>query len=417
MKIKIYRGTREIGGNCVELTANNGKVLWIDLGAPLDKTNTDTAYRKNKVDALLISHSHQDHWGLMESVGAEVPVFIGKLTLDLILATRLFLGNNPPDCNFRPFVKYKEIEIAGTFRVFPYLVDHSAPEAFAFVIEADGQRIFYTGDFRATGRKRTLFDHLILKPPPNIDLMLTEGTMVNRSNHLYPTEDAVETAIRNVIKMQKNITFVISSGQNIDRFCSLFRCCIKENKTLIVDVYVAWVLDQVRMVSKGTPTMDDARLMLYEDPRQLKKIEGSAYTSFRERVAKKTIGNKIFRKPGDYVYFLRCLNKKLVEKLLPYGEINLIYSQWEGYLKKEHNNYCADIINGLVAENKVKYTAIHTSGHATIEDLIILAKAINPGLIVPVHTENPEKMKIEFDKAGLLQMQIWNDRIEYQIIN
>lgn len=56
MRVKIYRGTKEIGGTCVELTADNGKVLWIDLGVPLNTQNPDTSYRNNKVDALLISH-------------------------------------------------------------------------------------------------------------------------------------------------------------------------------------------------------------------------------------------------------------------------------------------------------------------------------------------------------------------------
>jgi hypothetical protein len=36
----------------VELTAANGKILWIDLGSPLDNKNPDVEYAKNKVDAL-----------------------------------------------------------------------------------------------------------------------------------------------------------------------------------------------------------------------------------------------------------------------------------------------------------------------------------------------------------------------------
>ena len=64
MKAKVYRGTQEIGGTCIELTADNGKILWIDLGAPLDTKNPNVSYSQNKVDALLISHPHQDHFGL-----------------------------------------------------------------------------------------------------------------------------------------------------------------------------------------------------------------------------------------------------------------------------------------------------------------------------------------------------------------
>ena len=88
MKIRIYRGTKEIGGTCIELTSDNGKILWIDLGAPLDDKNPDIDYAQNKVDALLISHPHQDHFGLMEKIGPEVPVYIGQVSLELINATK-----------------------------------------------------------------------------------------------------------------------------------------------------------------------------------------------------------------------------------------------------------------------------------------------------------------------------------------
>jgi ribonuclease J len=416
MKIKIYRGTKEIGGTCVELIANNGQVLWIDLGAPLDKTNLDTSYSSNKVDALLISHSHQDHWGLMENVASDVPVFIGNLTLDLINATKLFLGVPPPNCNFQTFVPWKDILIAGTFKVTPYMVDHSSPEAFAFVIEADDQRIFYTGDFRSTGRKNKLFDKMIANPPRNIDLMLTEGTMVNRSNHLYTTEEAVEHAIQEVIKNQTNITFVVSSAQNIDRFCSVYRCCIKKHKTVIIDIYTAWVLDQVNAVSVRVPTIDADNILVFNDPRQLKKVTGAEFTSFKDRVAQKSSGSKIFYTPSQYVYFLRCPKMELVEKLLQKGgEINLIYSQWEGYLMDEHKTYATDPINNMVRDNKVKYSSIHTSGHATTDDVITLAKAINPKVIVTIHTENPAKMKDELHNAGLTEFEVWEDGKEYSI--
>ena len=90
MRAKIYRGTKEIGGTCVELTADNGKILWVDLGAPLDDKNPNIDYASNKLDALLISHPHQDHFGLMEKVETTVPIFIGELSLDLINATKIF---------------------------------------------------------------------------------------------------------------------------------------------------------------------------------------------------------------------------------------------------------------------------------------------------------------------------------------
>lgn len=211
LKVKIYRGTKEIGGTCVQITADNGKILWIDLGAPLSTTNPDTAYRKNKVDALLISHPHQDHFGFMESVGSEVPVYIGQVSEDLIKATKRFLGVNPPKCNFQRLTPWDDICILDTFKVYPYLVDHSSPEALAFVIEVDGKRVFYSGDFRSTGRKGFLYDRMISNPPKPIDLLLIEGTMIERGNPEFIDENAVEQKITEIVANQQNSTFVVSS--------------------------------------------------------------------------------------------------------------------------------------------------------------------------------------------------------------
>jgi ribonuclease J len=184
VKAKIYRGTKEIGGTCLELTADNGKILWIDLGAPLDKTNPNVDYAQNKVDALLISHPHQDHFGLMEEVGSDVPIYIGQLSLDLINATRIFRDIPQLIGNYKIIKAWESFIIANTFKVTPYLTDHSTPESFAFLIEADGKRLFYSGDFRATGRKSKVYDRMIEKPPLNIDLLFMEGTMMERTNQL-----------------------------------------------------------------------------------------------------------------------------------------------------------------------------------------------------------------------------------------
>lgn len=46
----------------------------------------------------------------------------------------------------------------GPFRVTPHLVDHSAYDAYALEVEADGRRLFYSGDIRAHGRKGALFE-------------------------------------------------------------------------------------------------------------------------------------------------------------------------------------------------------------------------------------------------------------------
>ena len=90
MQITIHRGTHEIGGNCVEIATNNSRII-LDVGMPLFKSNgephdTGSLKKKSKqqlletgilpkipglfidgqkLDAILLSHAHEDHTGLL----------------------------------------------------------------------------------------------------------------------------------------------------------------------------------------------------------------------------------------------------------------------------------------------------------------------------------------------------------------
>ena len=67
MNLTIYRGTNEIGGNCIELEFENSRIL-LDYGIPLEAMNTKD-FRvedfkpniKTKYDAVFVSHAHPDH--------------------------------------------------------------------------------------------------------------------------------------------------------------------------------------------------------------------------------------------------------------------------------------------------------------------------------------------------------------------
>ncbi|NEW78059.1 MAG: hypothetical protein GZ086_01255 [Gelidibacter sp.] len=415
MKAKIYRGTKEIGGTCVELTADNGKILWVDLGAPLDDKNPNISYTDNKVDALLISHPHQDHFGLMEKVGTDVPIFIGEVALDFINATKLFINEPQLKGNYKTIKPWQTFTICDTFVVKSFLTDHSTPEAFAFLIEADGKKVYYSCDFRATGRKKIVYDKIVASPPKDIDLFLIEGTMVERANHIYLTEESVEEGIFQVIKNQRNVSFVISSAQNIDRLISIIRACKKTGKKVVIDVYTAWLLEMLHKQSSNVPTMDWGEIKVFEHPSQMERIAEKSFDDFRARIKVNSVGNAVFNVPSDFIYFVRNPSMKLVNELRKHGKINIIYSQWEGYLKEEHKQYFTDNINALKQDKDISYHSIHTSGHATVPDLMKFAKAINSSKIVPIHTAFPKKFKIEFEKEGFANIALWDDGKEYKI--
>jgi ribonuclease J len=104
-----------------------------------------------------------------------------------------------------------------------------------------------------------------------------------------------------------------------------------------------------------------------------------------------------------------------VDKLRTKGTINIIYSQWDGYLREEHKHYCTDYINDLKKDSSISFNSIHTSGHATVPDLLKFAKAINAKKIVPIHTAFPETFKMEFEKEAFTNINLWDDGKEYQL--
>jgi len=73
----------------------------------------------------------------------------------------------------------------------------------------------------------------------------------------------------------------------------------------------------------------------------------------------------------------------------------IIYSMWEGYLDDRFKQYCAD--------KEIEIEQIHTSGHATVEDLKTFAKALNPKVLIPIHTFEASKYPELFNNVKILK--------------
>lgn len=172
LKARAHRGACQIGVSCVELEAE-GRRLVLDLGLPLEAgfdgnvALPDIAGLDGEDPSLLgvvISHGHPDHWGLVGQLAANVPVYVGAAT-ERLLAEAVFFAPTGIDLRASGHLRDHETLRLGPFAVTPFLVDHSGFDAYALLIEADGRRIFYSGDLRATGRKGRLFERLVNDPP------------------------------------------------------------------------------------------------------------------------------------------------------------------------------------------------------------------------------------------------------------
>ncbi|MBU5639077.1 MBL fold metallo-hydrolase [Geomonas sp. Red69] len=390
MNVLIHRGASEIGGTCIQLSTENTTLL-LDLGLPLSNESNSIDVSNLKPDAVLISHPHQDHFGLIDLLAPDIPVYIGELGKRLIDATRVLLGKELHSNDFHHFQSWQPFRL-GDFTVTPYLVDHSAVDAYGFLIEADGKRIFYSGDFRAHGRKAKLFDSMVGKPLKDIDLLFLEGTMIQRDNSEFPNESDVEKKIFETIRHQENISFLIFSSQNIDRVVSAYRACLHARKTLVIDIYTAWVLEQLKLVSDSTPNMEWDLVRVYSSHGHDEKLKEHPdfFGDFRKRVYKyRVTKEELTASSADFLYLGKMSSFKIIDLYRGAKPVNVIYSQWLGYLAVSNDNfYGAEAMASYRSDPQVHFVYAHTSGHATVEDLKAYAKAMNPKMLVPVHTEH-----------------------------
>ena len=246
MRVRIHRGTKEIGGTCIEAEAK-GKGIVFDVGLPLDAPDDGHEDLLPPVDGfrtadgsllgVIISHPHQDHYGLARHIRPEVPVYIGRDAHAILTAASAYVPNSHAFQNPR-FLSHKSPLELGPFRVTPYLVDHSAFDAYGLLIEADGRRIYYSGDFRAHGRKSGLFEAMIKHPPQDIDVLLMEGTTIGRTGtgKGLSSEADLEEAFVQAFSETEGIHFVWASAQNIDRIVTIYRAAKRTNRLFVIDL-------------------------------------------------------------------------------------------------------------------------------------------------------------------------------------
>jgi len=419
MHITIHRGTNEIGGTCIEVSDGKTRLL-LDLGMPLGNFQEFSAESLpnslSKFDAVIVSHPHLDHYGLIENISPELPVYIGSLSEKFIKAARLFIGEPPLKNNFKSFDTWKSFQL-GDIRITPFPVDHSAADAYSFLIEGSGQKIFYSGDFRAHGRKSVLFEHILQKPPENIDVLLMEGTMLDKENREFPDEKSIENVMLEHLRVQRGASFLISSSQNIDRIVTAYRASKRAGRVFVVDIYTAWILKEISNFSSHIPTIewDDVRVLAkgVTAARHYTTIKANPehFDKFISTLYKK--GNLITHddiKKEPKRYLIKNSRTRVLMDICDLETAGVIYSQWKGYMSEEYNPKRCRSFKELEKDPRVSFLYAHTSGHAVLKDLQRFAKAVSPKMLIPVHTEHKERYREYFDNVKLLE-----DGEEFQI--
>ena len=372
MNIIIHRGTHQIGGSAIEISTKSTRII-LDFGNEL---SLDEKYIPINLDidgvtkgipdceGIIISHYHMDHLGQLTSVFPEIPLYMGELSKEVaMIATEYqdknlylrLLGAN--------IFRGGEAFTIGDIRIRPLVIDHSAVDSYMFVIEAEGKRVLYTGDFRMHGLRSHIVEKLLKTYIGEVDVLITEGTLVSRGVNDGISEAAVLEDISSYIQDGKYV-FVICSSTNIDRIMGVWQN-MPSDKVLICDAYQKRILDTVI----NNVYYESSLYRRHDSPLVLNKGSYPKYYMDHGFVS-------LVR---GTEYFISHI------KEFPKDDVRIIYSMWTGYI--EENLALKALLDAYPTY------ICHASGHVTKDDLIKFIELVNPDAIIPVHTDNPERLE------------------------
>ncbi len=372
MNIIIHRGTHQIGGSAIEISTKSTRII-LDFGneLSLDEKYTSINLDINGVtrgipdcDGIVISHYHMDHLGQLTSALPEIPLYMGELSKEIAIISVEYqdkdlylrlLGAN----TFRG----GEAFTIGNIHIRPLVIDHSAADSYMFVIEAEGKRVLYTGDFRMHGLRHHILEKLVNTYIGEVDVLITEGTSLSRDADECISEAAVLEDISSYIQDGKYV-FVMCSSTNIDRIMGIWQN-MPTDKVLICDAYQKKILDTVInnvYYESSLYRRHDSPLVLNKGPYPKYYMDHGFVSLVR--------GTE---------YFISHI------KEFPKDDVRIIYSMWTGYI--EENLLLKNLLNTYPSY------ICHASGHVSKDDLVQLIELVDPDIVIPVHTNIPEKLE------------------------
>ena len=384
-------GVGEIGKN-LYVVEYDGRMVVIDCGVTfptpdqlgVDLVLPDMTYlaeNASRIDALILTHGHEDHIGavpwFLREVGP-VPILGTRFTLALVrgkLDEHRLLG----DAELIEVAASDPPRRVGPFEAEFLRVTHSIPDCVAVALHSPAGTVLHTGDFK--------FDHLPIGGPsarsdvPGLARLGDRGVLVmlgDSTNADVPVsgkraEEAVGPALASLFATSPGRVIVTTFSSQVDRMQQVVDAAYRDGRVVAVigrsmvrNVNVARNLgylkapDGVIISDKEIDRIPDDELVILTTGSQ-----GEPMSALR-RMANHAHPRVTIR-PGDTVVYS--------SRRIPGNELAI-----------------DETINRLVAAGARVVTPddrsdVHASGHAVRDELAWMLQLVRPRFFAPIHGE------------------------------
>ena len=385
MRITPLGGLGEIGRN-MNVIEYNGHLLLIDCGVlfpeeeqpGVDLILPDFSYIKNrldKVDALVLTHGHEDHIGgvpYLLKLRPDIPLIGSKLTLAFVEAKCQEHNQHPTMVEVKGRDKLK----VGPFNLEFVTVTHSIPDALAVYVKTPAGSLIDTGDIKLD---QLPLDHKITDlvefgkiGEQGVDLLMMDSTNAEVPGFVKP-ETSIGPALDQAFAQASRKIIVASFSSHVHRVQQVVDVAHKYGRKV---VFVG--RSMVRNMS------------IAADPGYLHIPEGSVIDLKRAHDVQDD--KLVFMCTGSQGEPMAALGRIADgnHRDITINEFDTVILASSLIPGNEHGVY--KVINKLVqlgarVVNRDN-AAVHVSGHCNEGELLYMYNIVKPKCAMPIHGEN-----------------------------
>ena len=323
---------------------------------------------------------------------------------------------------------YRQPKVAtqvGNLKVRCFPVDHSIYGATAFAVGTSQGWIVYTGDLRLHGKmgyKTREFANEVAKLQPVV--LLCEGTNIGEEGKAVTEEEVLQNALQKIKEAKGKLVIADFGPRNLERLLTFREIAAAQGRKLAILPKDAYLLQSLHLVMPEMPDpTTDNTLVVYEEVKNVLNWEKDLLKCYRDK-GKTVQPEDIRRDEGDYILCLSFWDINELIDIRPSSGGMYIYSSSEAFNEEQRIDIerlrrwidhfglfpagVPDAQTGKVAETD---RGLHSSGHASASELLEIIEAINPRIVIPIHTEAPELFA---DRVGV-QRQVVIPKVDVPI--